>query len=136
MIKKTIKYVDFNGTEREEDFYFHLSKSELLELSISKSGGLDVLMERLIKQKDVKEIFSIIKEFILRSYGEKSDDGKVLLKSDEISHRFMCTEAYDVLFTELVEDSNKALDFINGILPEDVRKKLAEAQKANLATNA
>lgn len=31
MLKETIKYTDYNGVERTEDFWFHLSKAELME---------------------------------------------------------------------------------------------------------
>ena len=31
MLKKTIKYTDYNGVERTEDFYFNLSKAEIME---------------------------------------------------------------------------------------------------------
>ena len=32
MITKTIKYVDYNGVEREEKFLFNLTKAELMEM--------------------------------------------------------------------------------------------------------
>ena len=135
MLKKTIKYTDFNGVEREEDFYFNLNKTELMEMAISKDGGLDVVLARLMQKLEVREIFAIIKELILKAYGEKSDDGVVFMKSPDISHRFECTEAYNVLFMELVEDSDKALAFINALFPEDVRKKIEELRKQENAQN-
>ena len=33
MIKKTVKYEDFNGVERSEDLYFNLTKTELQNLN-------------------------------------------------------------------------------------------------------
>ena len=135
MLKKTIKYTDFNGVERTEDFYFNLNKTELMEMAISKDGGLDVVLARLMQKLEVREIFAIIKELILKAYGEKSDDGVVFMKSPDISHKFECTEAYNVLFMELVEDSDKALAFINALFPEDVRKKIDELRKQENAQN-
>ena len=129
MLKKTIKYTDYDGNVREEDFYFNLNKSELIELSVSKDGGIETVLTRLIKQQNVKEILEIIQKLILKAYGEKSDDGKVLLKSDEISQRFKCTEAYNELFCDLAEDSKKALEFIHGLIPKDVLEKMIEAEK-------
>lgn len=35
MLKKTIKYVDYNDEEREEDFYFNLTKAELTQMQLS-----------------------------------------------------------------------------------------------------
>ena len=135
MLKKTIKYTDYSGNEREEDFYFNLNKTELMEMAISKDGGLDVVLQRLMQKLEVREIFAIIKELILKAYGEKSDDGKIFEKSPELSHRFECTEAFNVLFMELVEDSDKALAFINALFPEDVRKKIEELRKQQDAEN-
>ena len=39
MYKRPIKYVDFNGVERNEDFYFNLSEAELLKMELGKAGG-------------------------------------------------------------------------------------------------
>ena len=32
MLKRTIKYIDYNGVEREEDFYFNLTKADVAEM--------------------------------------------------------------------------------------------------------
>ena len=40
MLKKTINYTDYNGNERTEDFYFNLTEAEILEMEMSKTGGL------------------------------------------------------------------------------------------------
>ena len=40
MLKKTIAYVDFNGNDQTEDFYFNLSKTDLTEMQLSVDGGL------------------------------------------------------------------------------------------------
>ena len=39
MLKKTITYTDYNGVERKEDFYFNLTKAELMEMEMSTKGG-------------------------------------------------------------------------------------------------
>ena len=119
MYKKTIKYTDYNGVEREEDFYFHLNKAEIIEMEASESGGYAEMLRRIVMSHDGPTIMKNFKIFILKSYGEKSPDGKYFDKSDEISRRFEHTEAYSVLFTELCTDADKAIDFINNILPFD-----------------
>ena len=136
MLKKTIKYTDFNGMEREEDFYFNLTKSELTEWQLSKEGGLDTMLERIVKEKKVPEIIRYIKEFILRAYGEKSDDGKHFMKSKEISDAFYCSEAYSELFMDVASSPESAMAFINGVLPEDVRRQIAEEAKNAQQPNA
>lgn len=119
MLKKTIKYVDYNGVEREEDFYFNLSKSEVTEMELSVTGGLVQMINKVIAAQDAPTIIKIFKELILKAYGEKSADGKRFIKSAELSEAFSQTEAFSDLFMELATDAKKAADFVNGILPSD-----------------
>lgn len=135
MLKKTIKYTDYNDNPREETFYFNLSKAELSEMQLSAQGGLETLIRRIIEEQNVPEIIKILKEIILKAYGEKSDDGKVFMKSPEISHKFECTEAYSELFMEIVSTPESAMNFIDGILPEEVRRQIKE-ESAKRETNA
>lgn len=123
MIKKTIKYTDYNGVERVEDFYFNLSKAEVAEMELSIEGGLSVKLESIVNSKNNKEIVSIFKDIILRSYGEKSLDGKRFIKNKEIRESFEQSEAYSELFMELALNDNMAVEFINGILPSNVEVK-------------
>ena len=125
MLKKTIKYIDYDGNEREEDFYFNLSKGELAEMELSLNGGLEGIENRITQEKDNKKIVATFKDLILRSYGKKSDDGKRFIKSPELTEEFTQTEAYSDLFIELATDADAAATFVNGILPpvpEDHRK--------------
>lgn len=128
MLKKTITYTDYNGNERTEDFYFNLSKAELMEMQMSTSGGLTEMVKRIIQTQDTPEILKIFKNIILKSYGVKSDDGKRFIKRPELTEEFEQTEAYSNLFMELLQDEKKAADFINGLLPADISKQV-EAQQ-------
>lgn len=119
MFKKTITYKDYNDEERTEDFYFNLSRAEVTEMELSTEGGLGATIERITKAKDVPAIVAIFKDLILRSYGQKSPDGKRFIKSKALSEEFSQTEAYSALFMELATDSNMASAFINEILPTD-----------------
>lgn len=40
MLKKTISYTDYDGNERTEDFYFNLSKAEIIEMELGTAGGM------------------------------------------------------------------------------------------------
>lgn len=117
MYKRTIKYVDYNGVEREEDFYFHLNRAEIIEMESSELGGYGEMLKRIVMSHDGPTIMKNFKIFILKSYGIKSPDGKYFDKSEEISRAFEHTEAYSVLFTELCMNPDKAIEFINNILP-------------------
>ncbi len=118
MITETIKYFDYNGEAREEQFSFNLSKAECMELELGTSGGMQNLIERIVSEKDNKKMVEIFKEIILKAYGEKSPDGKYFRKSEAISADFASTEAYSELFMKLATDAEYAAKFVNGILPE------------------
>lgn len=120
MIKKTIKYTDYNGAERTEDFYFNLSKAEIMEMELSTAGGLAEMIQKIVDSNDAPSIIKIFKDLVLKAYGEKSPDGKYFEKSDEIARRFSQTEAYSILFMELATDADAAQKFVNGIIPADL----------------
>nr|DAF14165.1 MAG TPA: hypothetical protein [Caudoviricetes sp.] len=117
MLKKTITYMDYNGSERTEDFYFNLSKAEAMEMEMSTTGGLTETIRRIVSANDTPAIIKIFKEIILKAYGEKSPDGKRFVKSEELSKAFSETEAYSQLFMELATDADAAAKFVNGIVP-------------------
>ncbi len=127
MLKKTIKYTDYDGEEREEDFYFNLRKDEILELNFNANLKLSDQIGAIIKAKDVKEIYALFKKIVLLAYGEKSADGKHFRKSKEISENFESTEAFSELIMELVTDEEKAADFIKLVLPKDLNLPVQEA---------
>ncbi len=119
MLKKTITYTDYNGTERTEDFYFNLTKAEVMELELSTAGGLSESINRMAQTLDQPAIMEMFKRIVLMSYGEKSLDGKRFVKSKELSEAFAQTEAYSELVMELLTGGEKvASDFINGVLPK------------------
>lgn len=131
MLKKTITYTDYNGNTRTEDFYFNLTKAEIMEMQLSTNGGLDVMIKKIIDSQDAPSIIKIFKELILKAYGEKSDDGKRFVKSKEISEGFAQTEAYSQLFMELATDTDAASKFVNGIVPAVDNNANHPAIKAN-----
>ena len=120
MLKKTITYTDYNGNERKEDFYFNLSKAEVMEMEMSTSGGLAQMINKIIETQDSPAIIKIFKDLILKAYGEKSPDGKRFMKSAERSEAFAQTEAYSNLFMELATDADAAAKFVNGITPVEI----------------
>lgn len=119
-IEKT--YTDFNGVERTESFYFHLSEAELVEMEMGIEGGLVEMIEKIVAAKDAPNLIKIFKELVLKAYGEKSADGKHFRKSDEISTAFSQTKVYSDIFMELAFDDTAASKFVNGIIPADLHK--------------
>ena len=131
MLAKPITYTDYNGVERTETFYFNLSQAELIDMQLGGKDGLySDKLQKMIDNHDAAAIVATIKEFVLKSHGEKTDDGKRFIKSPEISEAFMQTEAYSQLITELLSDDAKSSEFILGIMPQALREAaVAEMNK-------
>lgn len=135
MYVKKIKYTDYNGTEREEKFYFHLNKAELMKMQFSVKGGFEAHLKRLIETQNEPEIMKIFEDFVDKTYGVKSLDGKSFIKNEQILNEFKQSEAYSEFFMELMSSQKAQLDFIKGIMPDamlaDVKREL-EAHRDEL----
>jgi hypothetical protein len=121
MLKKIIKYIDFDGNPREETFYFNLTQAEITELELSEEGGgLTAKINKIVEAQDNATIIKLFKEIIGKAYGEKSADGKYFVKNDQVRDAFMATQAYSDLFVELSTDAGAAAAFMNGIIPANM----------------
>ena len=123
MIMQTITYTDYNGNERKENFFFNLSKAELMEMEASKKGGLSNYIQSIIEAQDVAQLMGLFKELIIKSYGVKSPDGKRFIKNQEVVDEFIQSEAYSELYVMLATDEQKATACVNGIIPQSIVMK-------------
>lgn len=135
MYKKTITCTNFNGVETTEDYYFNLTESEILEMQLGTAGGLDQQLSRIVAGLELPELVKFFKDFVLKSYGIKSPDGKRFIKNDEIREAFSQTNAYNKLFMELAFDDKAAANFINGVIPKDVSDKMSKINVSDQASN-
>jgi hypothetical protein len=133
MLKRTFTYTDYNGVERTEDKYFNLTKAEIMEMEMGTTGGLAEMIKRIVAAQEMPAIIKVFKDLVLKAYGEKSADGKHFLKIAPDGHRladdFAQTEPYSMLFMELATSAEAASEFINGIVPADMSKAIAENKK-------
>jgi len=118
MYKKVITYTDFDGNERTEEFLFNFTKAEVAEMEVSSEGGLANKIDKVVKEKDSKQIIGIFKDVLLKAYGVKSDDGRRFIKTQELRDEFSQTEAYSQLFMDLATNETAAAEFINAIVPK------------------
>lgn len=116
MVIKTMEYTDFDGNTRTEEFRFHLNQAEVIELDASIPGGMEAYLKELGAKQDVPKIMEFFKKIIMMSYGVKTPDGRRFKKSEEISKDFEQTNAYSDLLVNLITDSKRAADFINGLI--------------------
>ena len=130
MLKKTITYNDYNDVERTEDFYFNLSKAEIMEMEMGTTGGLAEMINKIVQTQDAPAIIKVFKDLILKAYGERSADGKRFEKKNgTLAEAFAETEAYSQLFMELATDADAAAKFVNGIIPRDMQQDVANMPK-------
>lgn len=127
MLKETITYTDYNGVTRVEDFWFNLSEAELLEMQLGVEGGFTDYIQKIVNANDTPSLIKLFKDLILKSYGEKSPDGRRFIKSPELSEAFSQTEAYSQLYMKLALSADEASRFVNGVVPS----KYSKAGKAN-----
>lgn len=124
MLRRDITYTNFDGVEVTDTLYFNLSKSELILWQTSENGGLAEKLQKMLNQKDGKLIMQTFYDILLKSYGEKSADGRRFIKSDELSKAFSETPAFDILFSELLSDPEKALLFVRQVMPPEFQAQL------------
>lgn len=131
MYVKEIEYTDFNGVARKEKFYFNLTKAEILDMELGKTGGLTEYIQKIIAAQDTPAVMALFKQLLLKSYGVKSDDGRRFIKNDEVRSEFEQTQAFSDLYMLLALDDDEASKFVNAIVPEDM--KVSDEQKAQFA---
>lgn len=127
MIKKTVTYKNYNGVEVTEDYYFNLNKAEVVEMQMTTEGGFAEKVDKIIKAQDTPTLINIFKDLVLKAYGVKSDDGRRFMKSEQIREEFTQTEAYSEIFMSLAFNADEASEFINGIMPADLKETLDKA---------
>ena len=118
------KFKDFNGTEREEEFYFNLTMSEVTQMELSEYGGMTEMLKTMVNKKDIPKMIRIFEELIDRSYGVKSADGRRFVKNEEVLTDFKQTNAYSQIFMKFATDSEFTAKFIKNVLPGDMEEQL------------
>lgn len=123
MVKKTIKYTDYNGVEREEDFYFHLTSREIIAMEHGdSSGSLMKKIEGIVKNNNAYDILDTIEWFVRKSYGVRTEDGRGFRKTEEAVESFLQSAAYEEFYVSFLEDPEGAGKFIESLIPKRMPK--------------
>lgn len=132
MFVKPVKYTNLNGLEVEENVYFNLTKSEVMEMELKVDGTYSEKLETIFKKKNIPLLIKYIKEIILAAYGVKSDDGNRFYKNDKVREDFLASPAFDEIYYELLTDADKAAEFVRKIMPVEITDAEVEAAKNKL----
>ena len=120
MLTRTITYEDFNGNTQTEKFYFNITKTEALDLELGAEGGYAAMAQKMIDDRDGAGILEAVRGIILGAYGQKSEDGKRFIKTQQMRDEFAESAAFDALFTELATSDVASAEFMSGVLPKDL----------------
>lgn len=136
MLKQTVSYFDFDDNPSQETLYFNLTKTELAD-NLHLQDDLEAMQRTFSGKEDdlttdeIKQLVDLVKTIMRLSYGVRSADGKRFVKTDELWTEFTQTAAYDEFLYSLFQNPEKAVAFMTGILPRDVRDEAKkEADKA------
>jgi len=124
MFSRKIKYTDFDGNEVEEEFWFHISNPEVIDLEVEHPEGLEAWLKAIVAANDNKTLYEMFKKVVLLAYGQRSEDGKRFVKNDQMKVDFSQTAAYEALITDLVTSDTAASEFVKGALPRETARAL------------
>ena len=125
MYKKTITYTDYDGNERTENLYFHVKKSQIIEMELRTPGGLRKKIEEIIAVNDIAGLIDTMNAFMRMAYGVKSEDGRRFIQKTpegrSLFDEFVETEAYEKYMDMLLDDTGEeAARLVNGAIPEEL----------------
>lgn len=116
MLKQTVKYESFDGELITEELYFNLTRMDLLELNDRYDGDdLAVYIEKIQEEKNVKALYTVLKDIVLMAYGVKSEDGKRFIRNDQVRKEFEESLAFAQLIEDFHETDHAMSDFVTGI---------------------
>lgn len=139
MFSRTFEFKGYDGQMHKETWWFNLSEAELYEMELGSVGGVNGMMNRMLREEQPDKIVEMFKQIILKAVGERSTDGRRFMKRErpgmpwgEVAEDFRETPAYAQLFTELVQNGEALVNFLKGAIPAEVAEKLnkLEAEKA------
>lgn len=128
MIKQTVAYTNLDGQPATEDLYFNLNKSELIDLELEQERSMSDMLKEIGEDPTAKDVLWMLKTFVNRSYGKRSEDGRKFIKNKDVLEDFIDSEPYSEFLWTLINDPQKAMEFITGLMPKDI---MEQAKKTN-----
>lgn len=142
MLKKTVKFKDFNGVEQSEDLYFHISKTSVLTApdpayndiiligqDLQERGKLlaDLKLEDIdqtdpfdkngqLLAESLRMVARLLDRLVSLAYGLKSDDGRKFIKSAEVLSDFKNSAVYDAFVDQMITNQDEMVTFVNELL--------------------
>jgi len=116
VLKKTIKFIGYNGEETSEVWYFNLNEAEVTRLDAEFQPGLAAYVQNFDENTTAQEMLSLFERLIQMSVGVKNSDGTRFIKNKDVVDDFLASAAYSALFSSLAISPDIAAEFFNGVL--------------------
>lgn len=141
MLKKTVKYTDYNGGEHSEDIYFHVSKTSILTApdsiyneiikigqDLQQTGKFLENSEGTISDTDpfdknnqaitdaVRMIARLLDRLVDLAYGKRSSDGMKFVKNEEVLAEFKSSALYDAFIEQMITNQEEMISFIKQLM--------------------
>lgn len=129
MFRKIITFENLDGETVSKEFYFHLSKTELLSMS-GEGDEMIARIKRIIDTKDIRAIVQEFRELVKLSVGVRSEDGSQFLKTPEAQSQLLDSPAFDELLMELCTNAGASAEFVNNLIPKKMQDELQARLKA------
>lgn len=124
MIKKTIKYKDYDGADVEKDFWFNLDAGEIAEIELSSKQGYSELLRIAQENEDPTIVGDAFRKIVLGAVGRR--EGAYFIKDQEAIYALQYSGAYSELIIWMLTNPVEAGLFINGMLPAAAQEQLGK----------
>lgn len=126
MYTKIINYKDYAGKSHQETLNFELSVTSILTMHYSLRGGLVAAIDACANDDNPSIMIAMIKLFVIESYGKLNKSKTEFDKSPKVKEKFLKSKAYDTFMQILLKDGDEFVNFLDGIIPEEVKNSSKE----------
>lgn len=130
MFSKTVTYKNFLGKQKTQEFWFHVTKMEFVEM------GLSQIEQRVRLMMASDDQLALLREFRLlveMAAGMRTEDGERFVKTPEAKAELLYSAAYDELLFELCTNAKSANEFINNLIPSEMVEEMKKKAEENFA---
>lgn len=120
MYKKTVKYTNLDGEEKEKMMYFNYTAEQLIEvlqrqgIEFEDLSKFDQVVAEMQKEESPMHMVRFMHDLVVSAYGERDESGEHFFKSDKIRWNFDHSAAFEQYFTDLMADPKEASRLMRG----------------------
>ena len=126
MIKKTIEFMNYDGELIKEDYYFHLTKVDVIKMAAKVGMDLVEYLEQMVDRKDAMEIIEFLETIILLSVGKRHATSGSFYRNKALTEEFEYSNAYAELFEELMTAPDAAHTFMSSLVTQPAKSVIVD----------